>query len=211
MPRQNRVTPYGALIAVPDRGMFWGSRGALHDARLHADRLAGPGARRTYQAPLARLPDGTMVELEDAPFLVHGAGLATHRDRGAPDPVDGVGPAQGPSQPGTSRRKAWSGAMARRSASSADRVPGIGTYTMSALADRLTGAPVDGQLSAFAWDGQPAWGAQPTLMRYRPNQVDAAASMTNSGTSTQVRAGAGRRAGGRPSSMAGSGKRALDQ
>ena len=31
MPRQNRVTPYGELLAVPDRGMFWGNRGGLHD------------------------------------------------------------------------------------------------------------------------------------------------------------------------------------
>jgi len=31
MPRQNRVTPYGELIAMPDRGMFWGNRGALLD------------------------------------------------------------------------------------------------------------------------------------------------------------------------------------
>jgi len=31
-------------------------------------------------------------------------------------------------------------------------VLGIGTYTMSTLANRLTGAPVDDQLSAFAWD-----------------------------------------------------------
>ena len=31
MPRQNRVTPYGELIAVPDRGMFWGNRGPLLD------------------------------------------------------------------------------------------------------------------------------------------------------------------------------------
>jgi len=31
MPRQNRVTPTGELIAVPDRGLFWGSRGRLHD------------------------------------------------------------------------------------------------------------------------------------------------------------------------------------
>jgi hypothetical protein len=158
MPRQNRVTPYGALIAVPDRGMFWGNRGVLHDregrlvrysrgrawaicvlefkgrrrqqwapgrltelffldeatalaaghrpcgecryrdyqafkdawavahggerpggqaidARLHADRLTGPGVRRTYQAPLAELPDGTMVDLGGAPFLLHGGGL----------------------------------------------------------------------------------------------------------------------------------------
>jgi hypothetical protein len=27
MPRQNRVTPDGTLIAVPDRGLFWGNRG----------------------------------------------------------------------------------------------------------------------------------------------------------------------------------------
>jgi len=31
MPRQNRVTPCGELIAVPDRGMFWGNRGPLLD------------------------------------------------------------------------------------------------------------------------------------------------------------------------------------
>ncbi len=29
MPRQNRVTPHGELIAVPGRGMFWGNRGPL--------------------------------------------------------------------------------------------------------------------------------------------------------------------------------------
>ena len=164
MPRQNRVTPHGKLLAVPDRGMFWGNRGPLLDregrlarysrgqawaicvlsfkgrrrqqwrpgrltelyfldeatglaaghrpcgecryqeyqafkrawakaalgagwpgggwlgapeidARLHADRLTGPAVRRTYQAPLAELPDGTMVELGDAPFLVHGGRL----------------------------------------------------------------------------------------------------------------------------------------
>ncbi len=30
-------------------------------------------------------------------------------------------------------------------------VLGIGTYTMSTLANRLTDAPLDDQLSAFAW------------------------------------------------------------
>jgi len=158
MPRQNRVTPYGELLAVPDRGMFWGNRGGLHDpagrlvrysrgrawaicvlefkgrrrqlwapnrltelffldeatalaaghrpcgecryrdyqafkgawaavhgggvpgvaeidARMHADRLAGPGIRRTYTAALAGLPDGTMAEADGAAFLVHGGGL----------------------------------------------------------------------------------------------------------------------------------------
>ena len=29
--RRNRVTPYGELIAVADRGMFWGNRGVLVD------------------------------------------------------------------------------------------------------------------------------------------------------------------------------------
>ena len=33
MPRQNRVTPHGELIAVPDRGMFWGNRGVLVDSQ----------------------------------------------------------------------------------------------------------------------------------------------------------------------------------
>ena len=32
MPRQNRVNPWGEIIAVPDHGMFMGNRGTLHDA-----------------------------------------------------------------------------------------------------------------------------------------------------------------------------------
>jgi hypothetical protein len=164
MPRQNRVTPYGELVAVPDRGMFWGNRGVLVDwqgrlarysrgrtwaicvleykgrrrqqwspgrltelffldeatglaaghrpcgecryrdyrafkqawaawvaggrpgndvrpgvqaidARLHADRLIKPGVRRTYQAPLPGLPDGTMVEHDGTPWLLYGGRL----------------------------------------------------------------------------------------------------------------------------------------
>ena len=35
-------------------------------------------------------------------------------------------------------------------------VLGIGTYTMSTLANRLTGAPVDDQLAAHAWEPQSA-------------------------------------------------------
>ena len=31
MPLQNRVTPLGALIAVPARGLVYGNRGCLHD------------------------------------------------------------------------------------------------------------------------------------------------------------------------------------
>ena len=170
--RRNRVTPYGELISVPDRGMFWGNRGVLvddagelarysrgkawmicllqykgirrvqwtprrltelyfldeatalaaghrpcgecryHDyqefkrcwsrafggglpgvaeidARLHEDRLlaggpgragrrdldAGASVRRSYLAPAASLPSGTMVSVDGAPWLVHGGSL----------------------------------------------------------------------------------------------------------------------------------------
>jgi hypothetical protein len=31
MPLQNRVTPFGAIVAVPERGMLMGNRGILHD------------------------------------------------------------------------------------------------------------------------------------------------------------------------------------
>ena len=157
MPRQNRVTPYGELVAVPDRGLFWGNRGQLLDregrlarysrgrawvicvlsfkgrrrqqwqpgrltelylldeatglaaghrargecryreyqafkqawaladgtadggalagapeidAGMGASRLVRPGVRRTYQAPLAGLPSGTMVDIGGDPWLV---------------------------------------------------------------------------------------------------------------------------------------------
>ncbi|GAA3632723.1 hypothetical protein [Microlunatus ginsengisoli] len=43
MPLQNRVTPFGELVAVPQRGLVYGNRGCLHDAagrvrRHHAGR-----------------------------------------------------------------------------------------------------------------------------------------------------------------------------
>jgi hypothetical protein len=31
MPLQNRVTPFGEIIATPDRGLFLGNRGIIHD------------------------------------------------------------------------------------------------------------------------------------------------------------------------------------
>jgi hypothetical protein len=173
VPRQNRVTPDGELIAVPDRGMFWGNRGVLHDrsgrlvryssgrawaicvlefkgrrrslwapgrltelffldeatglaaghrpcgecryrdyvafkqawasafsgfsgslpgvaeidSRLHADRLLRPGVRRTYTAALSGLPDGAMVSVDGAPFLVWSGGLLAWTPGGYRAPV----------------------------------------------------------------------------------------------------------------------------
>jgi hypothetical protein len=42
MPRQNRVTPFGTIIATPARGTFMGNRGVLHDAE--------GGIRRAWQS-----------------------------------------------------------------------------------------------------------------------------------------------------------------
>ncbi len=33
VPRQNRVTPFGDIVAVPGRGLLMGNRGVLHDAQ----------------------------------------------------------------------------------------------------------------------------------------------------------------------------------
>jgi hypothetical protein len=42
MPLQNRVTPFSTIEAVPDRGLFMGNRGRLHDAQ---QRLVTTGWR----------------------------------------------------------------------------------------------------------------------------------------------------------------------
>jgi hypothetical protein len=39
MPRQNRVTPFGDIIATPDRGTLMGNRGVLHDGEGRIRRM----------------------------------------------------------------------------------------------------------------------------------------------------------------------------
>ena len=85
VPRQNRVTPYGDLIAVPDRGMFWGNRGVLVDSQGRLARysrgqawaicvLSFKGRRRQQWSP------GRLTELY---FLDEATGLAAgHRPCG---------------------------------------------------------------------------------------------------------------------------------
>ena len=62
MPRQNRVTPFGEIIAIPERGMFMGNRGVLHDGNGHIQRawqvkrwivcvLEFRGRKRTVMTP----------------------------------------------------------------------------------------------------------------------------------------------------------------
>lgn len=38
MPLQNRVTPTGEIVAVPERGLFMGNRGVLHDEHKRLGR-----------------------------------------------------------------------------------------------------------------------------------------------------------------------------
>ncbi|TMQ28460.1 MAG: hypothetical protein E6K82_00355 [Candidatus Rokuibacteriota bacterium] len=47
MPRQNRVTPFGELIATPARGTLMGNRGCLHDLQ---QRIRRPFAGRRWIA-----------------------------------------------------------------------------------------------------------------------------------------------------------------
>jgi hypothetical protein len=47
MPRQNRVTPAGAIVAVPERGTLMGNRGCLHD---DAGRIKWPWQVRRWIA-----------------------------------------------------------------------------------------------------------------------------------------------------------------
>jgi hypothetical protein len=62
MPLQNRVTPFGDLIATEARGLLMGNRGRLHDAHRHIVRYAQGrrwiacvtsfrGRRRTVMSP----------------------------------------------------------------------------------------------------------------------------------------------------------------
>jgi hypothetical protein len=62
MARRNRVTPFGEIIAVPERGTMMGNRGILHDAEGHIRRpcqvkrwlvcvLEFKGRHRTVMAP----------------------------------------------------------------------------------------------------------------------------------------------------------------
>jgi hypothetical protein len=64
MPLQNRVTPMGDIVATPERGLFTGNRGIIHDAETRTllkrrwssrawltCRLQWRGVRRTVMGP----------------------------------------------------------------------------------------------------------------------------------------------------------------
>ena len=45
MPLQNRVTPFGDIVAVADRGLFTGNRGILHDPETRTIKRAWTSKR----------------------------------------------------------------------------------------------------------------------------------------------------------------------
>lgn len=182
-PLRNRVTPEGDIVAVPERGLFFGNRGVLHDEDrnlrrtwqvrrwitcrlqfrgrrrallqprrytelffldeatalaaghrpcaecryhdyqryrqawaaaqgcgplpaddldlvLHRERVTRDRTKQLHEAPVADLPDGTMVRLDGAAWLVHGGellawtpgGYAGRRARPARGAVDVLTP-----------------------------------------------------------------------------------------------------------------------
>jgi hypothetical protein len=92
VPRQNRVTPLGELVATPARGLVYGNRGCLHDAgarirrvsatrRWIACRLEFRGRRRTPLMAPGRFTE--LFFLDEATALAAGhrpCGECRHAD-----------------------------------------------------------------------------------------------------------------------------------
>ena len=57
MPRQNRVAPFGDIVAVPARGTLMGNRGCLHDASGRIVRKTAGGDKSTQQANIKAAPN----------------------------------------------------------------------------------------------------------------------------------------------------------
>ena len=76
VPLRNRVTPFGDVVAVPERGLVYGNRGCLHNAagRSCAVRRRGAGSPAGSSSAA-----GTAARA--APGQVHRALLPRRRDR----------------------------------------------------------------------------------------------------------------------------------
>jgi hypothetical protein len=79
MPLQNRVTPFGAIRALPERGTLMGDRGIVHDGAIRmGERLAAEWrAPRRVNAAMAALSIRDGIG-----FLNVGATLPASRDHG---------------------------------------------------------------------------------------------------------------------------------
>jgi hypothetical protein len=111
VPRQNRVTPFGDIVATSERGTIMGNRGVLHDAEGHITRawqlerwivcvLEFRGRKRSVMTPghyteLFFLDEATALaaghrpcaECRRARFLAYCNGWATAHPKGATRPT----------------------------------------------------------------------------------------------------------------------------
>ena len=110
MPRQNRVTPFGDIIATPERGTFIGNRGVLHDDTGRIRRpwrlkrwivcaLEFKGRKRSSVAAMMELRHLALVACFVWRLL--GVGAAAARKRTSPEVWDGPLPdaTPGPATP----------------------------------------------------------------------------------------------------------------
>ena len=82
MPLQNRVTPFGEIIATPARGMFTGNRGIIHDPdtrtllkkrwSLKAWLICQLHYKNLYRVPMARRSWTELFFLDEATALAAG-------------------------------------------------------------------------------------------------------------------------------------------
>jgi len=116
MPLQNRVDPFGAIHAVPERGLFMGNRGIIHDPEtktllkkrwaLQAWIICVPALRDVRREPMGRNRPGGKAGWTELFFLDDVTALAAghrpcffcRRER-ATDFVDRFGRAFGVAEP----------------------------------------------------------------------------------------------------------------
>ena len=73
MPRQNRVNPFGEIIATQERGTFMGNRGVLHDEEGRIQRSV---ARETVDRMRAGV-SGPQADGDDAPTITPNSSSST--------------------------------------------------------------------------------------------------------------------------------------
>ena len=71
MPLQNRVTPFGEIVAVSERGSFMGNRGRIHNEQRtletrHWDLIEATRKRRMHFQRLTRRRPGLVALLGDS-------------------------------------------------------------------------------------------------------------------------------------------------
>ena len=68
MPLQNRVTPFGKIVADPHRGMFTGNRGIIHD----------PATKTLLRVPCAAATPSNRLAVEMMPSFAPNTAARSH-------------------------------------------------------------------------------------------------------------------------------------